>query len=117
VIQTIEKRQFDRHIHKEPVEIQSRDLSEPAGALSGDLSSGGIRIYLNVFLPLNTELALQVRLADGRVIECTGRVVWVRKNRFNDNYQVGLEFIGGRSVANIQRMINGYLQTYHRQMA
>ena len=112
VADTVEKRQFDRFGHRGPVEIQFRDFGEPMGTLSGDLSGGGVRVNLNNFIPLNAEMALQVKLADQRIIECTGRVVWIRKNRFNDNYQAGLEFVGDRSVMNIQKIINGYLQMH-----
>lgn len=112
MIYTAEKRKFDRYSHKEPVEIQLRDKGVPAGSLSGDLSGGGVRIYINAFMPLNAEVTLQIKLIDGRVIECGARVVWVRKNRFNDSYQAGLEFIGDRSVVNVQRVISGYLQTH-----
>ena len=109
---TAENRRFDRFNHKEPVEIQFRDKGAAAGSLSGDLSGGGIRVYINDFMPLNAEVTLHIRLIDGRVIECGARVVWVRKNRFNDSYQAGLEFTGDRSVVNVQRVINGYLQSH-----
>lgn len=112
MIYTAEKRKFDRYNHKEPVEILFKGRGVPAGSLSGDLSGGGVRVFINDFMPLNEEVALQVKLADGRVIECGARVVWIRKNRFNDSYQAGLEFTGDRSVVNVQRMISGYLQTH-----
>ena len=112
MIYSAEKRKFGRYDHKEPVEIQLKDKLVPAGSLSGDLSGGGVRVYINDFLPLNAEAILRIKLADGRVIECGAHVVWVRKNRFNDNCQAGLEFTGDRSVVNVQRVISGYLQAH-----
>ena len=112
MIYTAEMRKFDRYNHKEPVEILFRGKGVPAGSLSGDLSGGGVRVFINDFMPLNEEVTLQVKLADGRVIECGARIVWIRKNRFNDSYQAGLEFTGDRSVVNVQRVISGYLQTH-----
>jgi len=103
-----EKRKFIRFTHKQPVEFQFHDAGCLTGSLTGDLSAGGLRILLNDFIPLNTELMLHIWLDDGRVVESVGRVAWVRKNRFNDNYQAGLEFSANQSIQYVQKTISGH---------
>lgn len=108
-----EKRNFRRFCHTGPVQFQFKDPNRFGGWLSCNLSEGGIRVYLNDFIPLNTELTLQVRLADETIMDCTGRVVWVEKNRFGDNYQAGLEFTDSKAVSGTQRKTYEFL-SHHR---
>ena len=61
------------------------------GCLSCDLSEGGVRVRVGRFIPLNTELSLKIRLANENIVECVGRVAWVEKIRFGDDYMVGLD--------------------------
>ncbi len=87
-----ERRQFSRIRLDEPVRYQLKDPTQFGGCLSCDIGAGGIRISVNDFIPLNTELALQVHLSSKRVVDRKGRVVWVEKFRFADRYQAGVEF-------------------------
>jgi len=106
---TGDKRQFRRMVHSEPVQYQFKDPSQFGGCVAKDLSEGGVRIRINDFVPLNTELTLKIRLADENIVECTGRVVWVEKSRFGDSYQAGLMFSGDESVLSNQKKIYGFL--------
>lgn len=106
---TEDKRQFHRMLYTEPVQYQFNDPGQFGGCVARDLSEGGVRIYMNDFVPLNTELTLKIRLADENIIECTGRVVWVEKSRFGDSYQAGLMFSQDGSVLSNQRKIYGFL--------
>ena len=104
-----DKRQFRRMIHSEPVQYQFNDPSRFGGCVSKDLSGGGVRILLNDFIPLNTELSLKIRLAGDSIIECIGRVVWVEKSRFEETYQTGLDFSQDESSSSNQKKIYGFL--------
>ena len=104
-----EKRQFNRVFHSGPVQIQFKDPSLFGGCLSCDLSEGGVRVRINEFIPLKTELALTIRLADESIIECTGRVKWVEKTRFGDCYQAGLEFFSNDPLISHQEKIYKFL--------
>jgi hypothetical protein len=101
-----ERRSFPRLRHAEAVQFQFKNPRYFGGCLSCDLSEGGARLRLNDFIPLNTQLILQIRLAAERVVDCVGRVVWVQKERYGDSYQVGLEFSDAPS---------GYLQSVFAQ--
>lgn len=104
-----DKRQFCRMIHSEPVQYQFKDPSQFGGCVSKDLSEGGVRILLNDFVPLNSELSLKIRLADESIIESTGRVVWVERSRFGETYQAGLDFSQDESSLSNQKKICGFL--------
>lgn len=104
-----DRRQFRRTVHSEPVQYQFKDPSRFGGCVSKDLSEGGVRIRMNDFMPLNTELTLKIRLAGENVVECSGRVVWVEKSRFGDNYQAGLMFSGDESILSNKKKIYGFL--------
>jgi Tfp pilus assembly protein PilZ len=105
-----ERRQFNRIRRAQPVQFQLKDPSQYGGCLSCDLSQGGIRVQLNDFIPLNTEMTLQIRLSDESVVDCPCRVAWVEKSRFSDRYQAGLEF-EGESTLDSQRKIHRFLSS------
>ncbi len=107
-----EKRNSRRFFHTGSVQFQFKDPTHFGGWLSCDLSEGGMRVKLNDFIPLHTELALQIRLADETIMDCTGRIVWVEKNRFGDNYQAGLEFTEGKTVLGTQKKIYEFLSRH-----
>ena len=104
-----ERRQFHRVRRAQPVQFQLKDPSQYGGCLSCDLSQGGIRVQFNDFVPLKTEMTLQIQLSDESIVDCPCRVAWVEKSRFGDRYQVGLEFAQGESILDSQRKIHGFL--------
>jgi hypothetical protein len=79
-----DKRNFERVHLAQPVRVQFKEPGQFSGTLSCDLSEGGIRLHMNEFIPIGTELILTIQLADDRIEECPCRVVWVQKNRFVD---------------------------------
>ncbi|MFH1046076.1 MAG: PilZ domain-containing protein [Candidatus Omnitrophota bacterium] len=63
------------------------------GSLMRDISVGGASMTTYEFLPLNLKLAAEIPLVSGvRPVRGTGRVAWIRKAGYSDNYDVGLEF-------------------------
>ena len=104
-----ERRSFHRFNRAQLVRFQLKDPSQFGGSLSCDLSQGGARVHLSDFMPVNTELTLQIQLTDQNIVECSCRVAWVKKNRFSDRYQAGLEFVQADSILDSQRKIHGFL--------
>lgn len=88
----INRRKFNRIMLNESVRYQFKDPAQFGGCVSCDVSDGGVRINVNSFIPLNTELTLEVQLPSKEIIEREGKVVWVEKFRFSDRYQAGIEF-------------------------
>ena len=62
--------------------------------LTKDISSGGIRIQTDTFLPINTLLKIELLLTNPpRSITAFGKVRWV-KNLYDDElFEMGLEFV------------------------
>ena len=107
-----ERRSFYRVHSARAVRFQLKDPQQFGGCLSCDLSQGGIRVQFGDFVPLNTEMTLQIQLSDESVVDCPCRVAWVEKNRFGDRYQAGLEFSGRESNPDFQRKIHNFLSSH-----
>jgi len=52
-------------------------LSRPATPV--DISPGGLRMYSDEKIKTGRLLDLTITLSDGRIIECRGQVVWVKR--------------------------------------
>jgi Tfp pilus assembly protein PilZ len=87
-----EKRLFPRTRLSDSVLYQLNDLGEQIGSLSADISEGGLRIKVNDFIPLGREIRLQIKISSSQTIVCSGKVVWVQKERYSDRYQAGISF-------------------------
>jgi Tfp pilus assembly protein PilZ len=103
-----DKRSFRRHSLKEAVRVQFKDPTETVGSLSCDISEGGVKISCNDFIPLGTEVELQVKLSDLQVVYCTGCVVWIQKVPHCDRYQAGLEFTDDSLIFDARSRIHFY---------
>lgn len=89
-----EKRRFPRRQFKEAVNYHLRETQDFGGCLAADLSTGGIRINFNEFVPLNTEIQVQIHpQGSSKVLDLIGKVVWVSEIPFSERYQIGLQFI------------------------
>ena len=106
-----EKRLFRRVSCSQPVHFQFKDPAQFGGCLSRDLSEGGIQITSNDFVPLGSELVLQIQLATEKAVECVGRVVWVRGLPLMDRYQAGLEFLQSGFLWDSRKEIRGLVQS------
>ncbi|MCA9399822.1 MAG: PilZ domain-containing protein, partial [Candidatus Omnitrophica bacterium] len=87
-----EKRQYRRARYAEPLECQFPDPSRYGGALSCDLSAGGLRMKYHDFIPLGTELTVNVPTESNKIVECQGKVMWASKMPLTDWYEIGLKF-------------------------
>ena len=87
-----EKRKAFRTRINNSVELQVVGLDELRGSLSQDISSTGLRIIVSRFIPVNSELKLNVELAPNDYADCLGRVMWIRHIPHSDNYELGIKF-------------------------
>lgn len=90
-----EKRRHPRFDFRIPMRYRRIDAHtrESKGSLIKNLSVGGARIAAYEFLPLNLKLAIEIPLTSGlKPVEGIGRVAWVSKAAFSDQYDVGVEF-------------------------
>ena len=100
------RRQSKRMRFVELVGYQLKDAVHFGGCRAVDISETGIRLLLNDFIPLNGELFLRIQLATQVAVECIGRIAWVAKFPFGENYQSGLELINNGTILQTRRSIH-----------
>ena len=92
----VERRKYPRLNFHIPIRYRKigANAQEFKGSLIKDISEGGAKMTVYEFLPLNLRLAMEIPLVSGtRPVQGTCRVAWVNKTAFNEQYDVGLEFI------------------------
>lgn len=107
----LERRQFKRARYIEPVGLQIIKPEKTAGCLSADLSEGGLRLKVTDYITPGTELALKVQLENFQVYEFIGRVAWAEKDRFNERYQIGVNFEDNDQMLFAREKIYQFLNT------
>ena len=61
--------------------------------LGKDISKSGIRIQTNIFLPINTQLKIEVTLKDlPPMITVFAKIIWIKRFSTNDFCEAGLKF-------------------------
>ena len=95
----------------ESVQYQFTDSADYSGSKAVDISETGVQVLLNDFIPLESQLMLRVQLTKGNIIDCMGRVVWIAKLPFGENYQAGLEFINHQTMFETRREIRELVDT------
>ncbi|MFA5087448.1 MAG: PilZ domain-containing protein [Candidatus Omnitrophota bacterium] len=104
-----ERRKYRRVEFKEPLQYQTQDGDSLEGSLACDIGEGGVRFNADDFIPLNSELAVQMEIEPQNVVALRGRVAWVQLVPHSDRYQVGLEFDGSESCAESREKIHQYV--------
>ena len=102
------KRIAPRARFKDAIRFEPKDRAEFGGSVGLDLSATGLRMRFNDYVPVGSELVLQIHLNKEKVIECVGKVVWVKKYPYSDHYQAGLEFESPESLAESKAEIHRY---------
>lgn len=96
---TVEERRISKRItFKESVRYELKDPAYFRGCVAYDLSETGVRLRLTEFLPINTEVVLNIQLKDGSTLEYIGRIAWISQIPFMDHYQAGIEFSNPNSA-------------------
>jgi hypothetical protein len=90
--QTQEHRKSYRLKFTNPVLFQSLNERDFGGSIGCDISEGGVKLNLAQFIPVGTELSLQIEFSKDNVCHCTGRVMWVEVLPMVERYRVGIEF-------------------------
>ena len=92
----VEQRRYPRLACHAPV--QYRDLNQPqtpyTGALTHDVSAGGLKFHASEWLPVQHRLLVQLALPGvAEPIRTIAQVVWTRKQAYGDHYEVGARFV------------------------
>jgi len=91
----MEKRRFQRIDSNLPVRYKNiKTATVPMGALTKDISEGGIRFKTNEFISLACRLVVEVTLPTvQRPIKAISKVAWIRKLSPGDQYELGNQFL------------------------
>ncbi len=90
--QSQEHRRYNRLKFRNSVLYQSLNERDFGGSVGCDISEGGLKLNLSQFIPVGTELSLQIEFSKDNVCHCTGRVMWVEVLPLVERYRVGIEF-------------------------
>lgn len=108
---TMEERRLSKRItFKEAVRYELKDPAYFKGCVAYDLSETGVRLRLTEFLPINTEIILNIQLMNGKNVDCMGRIAWVSQIPFMDHYQVGVEFFNPDLLVEPRKKIRQLIQ-------
>ncbi len=101
------KRRFVRVRLSDAVQLYSDD-NMSQGALSCDISDGGMRLKAGRFFPVSSDLRVSIRLGAEIMLECKGKVMWVNRVPYaeDEQYQIGLAFDPKSLVAQGQDLKN-----------
>ena len=100
-----EKRRYFRLDSRIPMRYRKieRYSQEFKGSLMRNISKGGVRMTVYEFLALNLKLALEIPLLSGmKPLQGISRVAWTKRTAFNEQYDVGIEFINFNQGDEIQ---------------
>ena len=106
-----EKRNAPRMRFRESVQFALKGPDQFDGSLSCDISATGLRMIVNKFVALNTEMSLMIQLEAEKCIECFARVVWVQQMPFSENYQIGLAFLNDEAQAYFHQDVDNFVGT------
>lgn len=87
-----EKRKFYRVKFTNTVSFSNLNELNFGGCIGCDLSEGGIRLNIFHFIPVETELSLQIEFSKDNVLHCRGRVKWVEVLPMTECFRIGIEF-------------------------
>lgn len=107
-----EKRKFRRIRFSDAVHYHMKEESGFGGCLACDIGEGGMMVNFNDFVPVNSEMTLQLRLPSvEKIVDVTARVAWLQKLPYSDRYHIGLVFSKIDSIA--KEGIRHYIKSHH----
>ena len=106
------RRHYQRVRFAEPIRFEQNDPIRFGGSLGLDISKGGLRLRFNDYVPVGTEITLQITLPNDELIECAGTIRWESKEPYNDAYQAGIEFSASENVIDSKEKIHHYIESF-----
>ncbi len=91
-----ERRKYSRFDLRLPVQYKNMKALSGSliGALTRDISEGGIRFIGNEFLSLANRLVMTISLpAPSRPIKVISKVAWIRKVPMGEQFEIGNQFV------------------------
>jgi len=78
--------------------IQFREIGEfdklPCETISKDISKGGVRFIAQKFIPVGNRLVVNIVFEPHtEVVRTIVKIVWIRRERYRDTYELGCQFV------------------------
>lgn len=105
-----EQRKFPRITFRNPVGYRFPDKNVLSGSVAYDLSEGGVRLWVEDFLPLNSEVVVSLQLKPEREVALAARIAWIQKVPHADSFHVGCEFLGNRENTFPKFILKNFLE-------
>lgn len=104
------KRKFPRVRLNGPVQL-SHGSATPQGGVSSNISLGGLGLRSNRFFPVNSSVDLTIHLVPGKILTCSGQVMWISRVPFaeDEQYHLGVAFdekFIAESQSDVSRFLN-----------
>ena len=94
-----EKRKFIRLTANIRVKYRILKKIGTKETLTKNIGGGGIKLFLNESLPVNTLLKLDIKIPKyPESISAEGRIIWVEKSKLRPKFNVGISFTKITSV-------------------
>ena len=105
-------RQVPRRQFREPVQLYTKARRQAGYCLGYDISKKGLRITVEDFIPLNSEVMVKLTLPNGKTAELLGLVIWVNQLPHSERYQVGLKFTDDELSATARQEFQQYFKPH-----
>ena len=100
-----EKRKTPRLDCRVPIMCRRGSLFDQTQTM--DISQGGVGLLSPKFIPLDTNLIVEIALTpEAEPVLAVGRVRWIQKSNYSDSYRVGMNFTD--IAADSKRRLAGY---------
>ncbi|MFC1703398.1 PilZ domain-containing protein [Candidatus Omnitrophota bacterium] len=104
-----DRRRFAREDVHVPVRYEIKASKQFGATLTKDISEGGIKMTLERFLPLHTEVKLNINLEEiATLVHALGSIAWLRQIPYSDRYQLGIKFL--EMDENYKKSLREYLR-------
>ena len=101
------KRKASRYDCAVPVESKKGTAFDDS--LTIDISSGGVGLILEKYIPIDTKMAVEIALTpEGDPFVTVGRVKWIRRLPDQQHYRVGMSF--GEPPSALKSRINSHFK-------
>ncbi|HSV43836.1 MAG TPA: PilZ domain-containing protein [Candidatus Bathyarchaeia archaeon] len=106
----MDQRRFPRVPFRGSLDFGAAGAQDFQGTTGFDLSSGGVRMRSQEFIPLGDPVRVRFQLSEDKMVVLTGKVAWIQKEPQGEYYQMGIEFEENPSNLLPRRSIQDYIQ-------
>ena len=106
-VDNTEQRRFPRYQYSIPLKYRVKEEHIPTFTVTRDISTGGLKIVTNKYLPRGTSLHIEIEVPPKHTINAVVTNVWSRRIDHSEQYLSGTKFseINKFDEKNIQELV------------